>query len=203
MTSKFVAERVGPDARFFADFETAISVMAHEKLLKVAEEAKASNDGGLVALLFLSPRDKNPNGDGIEEIVSPQLLSLFPQYAGKRIRSATVNIGVEIPGLDPREYFGGKSMPIFSLVYKIQLTGDRDSVPMIRKIEAALRDRVSEDVDWSNSFTVFGYEAVVLDQGKGVPVSGYRNYFNNVRPLKPITDTSSSLIARGNLDCGN
>ncbi|RLL95794.1 hypothetical protein CFD26_105404 [Aspergillus turcosus] len=171
MTSQFVAEQVGPDAVFFADFETAISLMAHEKLLEVPvpEEAKASDEWELAALLFLSPRDNNPDGDGVEMIVSPQLLSLLRRYAGSRIRSAAVNVGVEIPGLDPREYFGGKGMPIFSLVYKIHLTGGRDAVPMMRKIEAALQETTSEKIDWSSSFTVFGYEAVVLDQEKGIP----------------------------------
>lgn len=177
MSSEFVAERVGPDAAFFADFETAISLMAYEKLLTVTEEeARTSNEGELAALLFLSPRDKNLDGDSAEKMVSPRLLSLLQQYASNRTSSVAVNVGVEVPGLDPREYFGGKSMPVFSLVYKIHLTGGRDAVPIIRKVEAELQDAVSETVDWSSSFTVFGYEAVVLDQEKGVPVSAYSNY---------------------------
>lgn len=178
MSSEFVAERVGPDAAFFADFETAISLMAHEKLLMVTEEeeeARSSNEGELAALSFLSPRDKNPDGESAEKIVSPRLLSLLQQHAGNRTSSVAVNVGVQVPGLDPREYFGGKTMPVFSLVYKIHLTGGRHAVPIIRKVQAELQDAVSENVDWSSSFTVFGYEAVVLDQEKGTPVSAYSN----------------------------
>ncbi|KAJ5564294.1 hypothetical protein N7513_000536 [Penicillium frequentans] len=149
MTSKFVAERVGPDAVCFADFETAISIMARERSLKIAEASKAPNEGELSTLLFLSPRDNNPNGDGIKKIVSPMLLSLLQKFAGNRIRSATVNVGVEIPGLDPREYFA-------------------------RKVEAALQDSISEQINWNTSFTVFGYEAIVFDQEKGIPFDGQR-----------------------------
>ena len=180
MTSAFVVERVAPDAAFFADFETSISVMAHEKVLKIAEETKVSTDGELAALLFLSPRDNNLDGDGVEKIVSPQLLSLFQQYAGNRIRSAAVNIGLKVPGMDAREYFGGKGMPVFSLVYKINLSGGRDAVPLIRAMEATLQDNIPQMIDWNNSFTVFGYEAVVLDQEKGISVSSYRNHCDSM-----------------------
>lgn len=203
MTSKFTIERVGPDAAHFADFETSISVMAHEKLLKVAEDAEFSNEGQLAALFFLSPRDNNPDGEGAEKIVSPQLMSLCQQYAGNRIHSAVVNVGTEIPGMDPREYFGGKGMPVFSLVYKMHLTGGRDAVPMIRKIEAALQDTSSDTIDWSSSFSVFGYEAVVLDQEKGIPVRAYRNYYDNMRQLKRIADILGSLTIRDSLGCTN
>lgn len=202
MTSRFVTERVGPDAVSFADFEMSISVMAYEKLLQSPAEAKGSNEGEVTALLFLSPRDKNPNGDGVEMIVSPAFLSLLQQYAGNRLRLAVVNVGVEIPGLDPREYFGGKDMPYFSLVYKIHLTGGRDAIPIIRKFEAALQDNTSKEIDWSYSFTVFGYEAVVLDQEKGIAVSAYCNYCANVCLLKRIADTLGSLIARDSPACG-
>lgn len=175
MFSEFVKTRVGPDAAMFADFETAISIMAYEKLL-TTEKVVVSDRPELATLLFVSPADNNPDASDLEKIVSPELLSALEKHASGKIRSVLVNIGVELPGLDPRKYFGGKDMPVFSLAYKIYLTGGRDTVPVIRKAEAELQKSVPDKINWNSSFIVFGYEALLLDQEKSIRVRSYSYY---------------------------
>ncbi|KAL1863768.1 hypothetical protein Plec18170_000607 [Paecilomyces lecythidis] len=168
MFSDFVKERIGPDAAHFADFEVAISVMANEKTVKTIEEVEVADQQEFASLLFLSPADNDPDGTELEKTVSPELLAALEKHASGKVRAVLANVGVEIPGLDPRQYFGGKDMPVFSLVYKVYLGGSRDDTTMIRAAEAALQKSVPDRVNWNNSFVVFGYEALILDHEKSV-----------------------------------
>lgn len=79
------------------------------------------------------------------------------------------NIGIISDKFDLNAYFGGGDMPQYALMYKIFLR-NHASVRVFRKAQADFVRSAGEYFDQSQSYVLFGKEALVLDAGKGIKV---------------------------------
>jgi hypothetical protein len=176
-TSEHVKTNVGPDGAFFADFETSIVLMAYEKPLSLQtrlqqqNSAKALDEGNAtVAMYFISTRDDEREGEQLEKVLSPALISALEECAQDEVWGVIANIGIISTKFDLNAYFGGGNMPQYALVYKIFLKNN-ESVPVFRKAQAAFVKSEAEKFDVHKSFVVFSKEALIMDTAKDIRVS--------------------------------
>lgn len=174
--SEYVRTKVGPDAPFFADFETAMVLLAYEKTLSLktdlalAHQDKVHGNDGTTAMYFLSTLDNQREGDDLEPEFSAVLIEELERHASQEATAVIASISVLSEKMDLNAYFGGREMPQFAVVYKIHMKS-ASSAAAIRKAQLAFEKRLEGKVDASESFIVFGKEALVLDATKDVRVS--------------------------------
>ncbi|KAJ9640109.1 hypothetical protein H2199_006343 [Coniosporium tulheliwenetii] len=173
--SDYVKQTVGPDGRFFADFETTMVLLAEEKPLslstKLAEQRGTSSDSsdGAIALFFISTPENERTGSKLEKELSPPLVKVLEDHATNDVYNLLVNVGLLSDEFDLSAYFGGSSMPQYALVYKMCMK-QNSSVAAVRDAQKAFEKLAADRVDTSESFIVFGKEALVLDVENGIKV---------------------------------
>lgn len=168
---------MGPDAFLFADFETAISLMAYEKEVSVKTRLQSllshelpDESSPTTAVLFIATADNAKEGKGLELLLSPLLIKAIEQDGQDDVYGVIANVGVVSEHFDLEAYFGGGSMPNYALVYKIFLK-DSASVTALRKVQRAFARAGEKSMDKHNSFIVFGKQVLVMDVAEGCPVS--------------------------------
>ncbi|KAJ9618348.1 hypothetical protein H2204_013079 [Knufia peltigerae] len=171
-TSDHVKEKVGPDGAQFADFETNVVLMAHEKVVDVIDTRLATRrlEPGLfkpggsatVALYFISSADHGTEGKRLEARLTPLLVDALQRHCQDEVWRLEANIGTASKEFDLASYFGGGGMPPFCLVYKAFLKG-RASVPFFRKSQRTFEATAHENFDVHSSFVLFGEEALIMD----------------------------------------
>lgn len=165
-----------PDALFFADLETSISMMAVEKEVPIQtalskQGGERVGDGnGVVAMWFVSTADNDREGEALYGKLTPIVRSALEKNASNEVRGMQVNVGIVSSKFDLRAYFGGSSMPQYALVYKVFLK-DAASVPAFRKAQKAIAEEGERLFDESESFVVFGKQVLVMDVTEGIKVS--------------------------------
>lgn len=177
-SSDWVKQKVGPDGPFFADFETTMVLLARESPLQLpfvttpAPGAEENTHDNPVAMYFVSTPTNEREGAELEKTASPALVAELRRHAAGDVTGLVVNVGTLSEEFDLNAYFGGASMPQFALVYKILLKSPR-SVAAVRKAQVAFEEEMGTrgQVDASESFIVFGKEALVLDVGRNIKVS--------------------------------
>lgn len=172
MSSDYVKEKVGPDGALFADFETAIALLAWEKPLQLNASARMNKPegAGVVAMLFISAPGNSPDGATLEKTLSPLLITALEKHAAGQVSGLIANIGIASSEFDLTKYFGGSDMPKYALVYKI-LIQDSSSVTSVRKAQAEFNRLAGEGTDQNASYIVFGVEGLVLDVERNIKVS--------------------------------
>ncbi|KAK2055996.1 hypothetical protein LY76DRAFT_577090 [Colletotrichum caudatum] len=175
--SDHVKQTVGPDAIFFADFESSIVLMAREERVVTttrlaSERADVSLDKGdaTVAMYFISTPDNAVEGQTLHATLTPLLVKAIEQDCQDEVWGVIANIGVVSKKFDPNPYFGGAGMPQYCLVYKVFLK-DRASAPSFRKSQKSFASAAKDVIDTSESFVLFGTEALIMDSGKGTRFS--------------------------------
>jgi len=119
-----------------------------------------------VAMFFISTSDNNAEGEQLEKVLSPALISELEKHARNETWGLLVNVGIVSTKFDLQAYFGGSNMPQYALVYKIFLKDNR-SVTAVRKAQAAFAETAGQEFDLHNSFIVFGREGLVMDMNRG------------------------------------
>lgn len=170
-SSNWVKTKVGPDGRFFADFEATIVLFATEEHVSLPFRMKpAAEDGcGTVAIYFLSTPDNERQGRTVQEKVQELLIQSLAENTMEEVYKVEVNVGITSSQFDLNSYFGGGSMPQYCLVYKLFLKSAA-SVPYVRKAQREFEGLAGDVLDFSESFIVFGKEALVVDHGRGIRV---------------------------------
>ncbi|CAK7207780.1 hypothetical protein SEUCBS139899_010593 [Sporothrix eucalyptigena] len=173
MGSPYVCEKVGPDASRFADFETAMVLLAHEhevplRVLDRQFRAKENEEGARdVGLFFVAAPNGSPQGVALDAELTPLLVNALEETAQDDVRGLLVNVGFTSEKFDVATYFGGNNMPRYALVYKIVMQ-NAASVAAVRRAQAAFANRAVGLFDESVSYSLFGREGLVLDVSKGV-----------------------------------
>lgn len=198
--SDYVKTKVGPDARFFADFETSISLMAREKQVELKTRLASERSGRAlgqgnttVAMYFVSTPDNQLSGGKLEPELTPTLTQALEQHCQDDAWGVIANVGEVSEKFDLNAYFGGARAPQYALVYKIYLKGPA-SVPAVRRSQKLFEDAVKDHIDLHESFIVFSEEVLVMDVGENVRVS---QTLLSLRDIKP--DTCFSFLATANL----
>lgn len=166
-------EKVGPDGARFADYETNILLIAHEKDMDVSTRLSSRRvEFGLdnlegsetVALYFISSGRHETEGQQLEATLTPLLIGALEQHCHDGVPRLIANIGTESERFDLASYFGGGNMPRYCLVYKIFLKG-RASVLIFRS-QHNFEATAQEHVDIHTCFVLFGVEALIMDVGE-------------------------------------
>lgn len=190
-TSDHVKEKVGPDGAQFADFETNIVLMAHEKVVDIntrlatrrIEPGLVKPEGSAtVALYFISSPNHDKEGEQLEARLTPLLIDALQQHCQDEVWRLEANVGTASKEFDLASYFGGGGMPPFCLVYKIFLKG-RASVPVFRNAQHTFEVNAHDHFDVHSSFVVFGEEALILDMDMD---KGIRVCWNLFGPLQEL-----------------
>lgn len=182
--SEHVRTKVGPDGPKFADFEATMVLLAKEYDVPIQTKVEPTAKDGYaaVAMYFLSMERNERNGAKLRGSVEKALVGALEQKAGDEVYKVECNVGFTSTEFDLNAYFGGSDNPQYALVYKIFLRCVQ-SVPHVRKAQKAVEDAVGEKVDFSESFIVFGKEALVLDSTGG--------YENGVRMSAQVLSENS------------
>lgn len=203
-TSDYVKQKVGPDGVQFADYETNIVLMAHEKEVDIATRLERRRGdlcldkdraSSTVAQYFISTAENGFEGQQLEATLTPLLRAALEQDCQDQVWGFTANIGVESDKFDLASYFGGGGMPRFCLVYKIFLR-DHASVPSFRKSQQSFEVIAQEHFNINTSFVLFAEEALVMDVDKNIRVCCIP--FLTLFVLDP-TDKCPSLLLIGSL----
>lgn len=172
----YVKQKVGPDAPFFADFETSIALMAREQRVVpstrlAAERANMPTDKGdaTVAMYFISTFDNAVDGQQHHATLTPLLVKAIEEDCQDEVWGMIANVGAVSDKFDLNSYFGGGSMPQYCLVYKVFMK-DRASAPSFRKSQRSFASAAKGTIDTSKSFVLFSEEALVMDVGHGTRV---------------------------------
>lgn len=172
--SDHVKKVIAPDGFEFADFETAISLMAREKELQVstrlASKPTAQPDYATVAMYFVSTPDNQRNGHAVEAQITPLLITELEKHCQDEVWGIRANVAEVSEHFDLHAYFGGADLPPYAVVYKIYIK-DEAYVPSIRKAQKDFEAAAKQQVDTCRSFIVFSKEALILDVEKDVKVS--------------------------------
>lgn len=175
--SDYVQTKVGPDGKNFNDFESSINLLATEKALNIGLESQSTSSGtgsnkerSCVAMLFLASNTGSADGSDMERQLSPVFVKSLEKHASHTVRGLRVNIGVQ-SDFPLRKYFGGANMPVYALVYKVELNDD-ESIPAFRAAQAEFYDKVADLMDIEQCFVVFGREGIVFDHATGLKVGG-------------------------------
>ncbi|KAH7082078.1 hypothetical protein FB567DRAFT_530545 [Paraphoma chrysanthemicola] len=176
-SSEHIKTKVGPDGPLFADFETAISLMASEEVvelhtrLSAERQAEALGQGSAtVAMYFLATPNGERNGRALADEVSPLLARALERYCQNEVSGLVANVGEVSEKFDLQAYFGGANVPQYALVYKIYLK-DASSVMAVRRSQKVFEAEVGGRIDLHDSFILFSQEALVLDVGHDIAVS--------------------------------
>ncbi|EOA91862.1 hypothetical protein ACJQWK_03202 [Exserohilum turcicum] len=172
--SDHVKKVIAPDGFEFADFETAISLMAREKELQVstrlASKPTAQPDYATVAMYFVSTPDNQRNGHAVEAQITPLLITELEKHCQDEVWGIRANVAEVSEHFDLHAYFGGADLPPYAVVYKIYIK-DEAYVPSIRKAQKDFEAAAKQQVDTCRSFIVFSKEALILDVEKDVKFS--------------------------------
>lgn len=175
-SSSYVQQKVGPDGALFADYETNIVLMAHEKLVEIstALASQRINLGleernAIVALYFISSPKHEIEGQQLEATLTPLLIDALEQHCHEDVWRVVANIGAKSDKFDLSSYFGGSAMPQYCLVYKISLR-DRASVPIFRRSQHSFEATAKAHFDLHTSFVLFGEDALIMDMSKDIRV---------------------------------
>ncbi|KAF5978728.1 hypothetical protein FBULB1_6045 [Fusarium bulbicola] len=181
-SSDYLKATIAPDGPCFADFETSIVLMAHEKTIplriaaatKRAEGASGTMDSGnaTVVMYFISTPDDRKDGVSLEQTLTPRLVDAINSCCQDQVWRLICNIGAVSDHFDLNSYFGGANMPQYALVYKVFLAGP-ESVPLVRKAQAQFEKHAADEsiIDPHKSFILFSQEALVMDVEKRVKFS--------------------------------
>lgn len=174
--SSLVRTKVGPDGLNFSDFETAIPLIVREKPLSLETELtsemadKLPSEGErTVAMLFLSTPQNLREGEELEKVLSPALVTALETHASKDVWGLLANIGIVSTVFDVGAYFGGTSMPQYAVVYKVFMK-DSGSVAEVRKAQTMFLETAREHIDARESFIAFGKEGLIMDMGNDIRV---------------------------------
>lgn len=165
-SSNYVKDVVGPDAVLFADFESAIVLMASEMTVplttRMASNKTNDRDSSTVAMLFISTPDGKRDGQALEKQLTPLLIKSLEKYCQDDAEKLIVNIGQVSEHFDLNAYFGGAGTPQYALVYKVYLKGPA-SAPQVRKSQNEFEGLAKSLIDPHTSFVLFAVEVLVLD----------------------------------------
>ncbi|KAL1903218.1 hypothetical protein Sste5346_000503 [Sporothrix stenoceras] len=174
MNSSYVREKIGPDGKNFADFETAMVLLAHEHEVPLGTEAGAdtADDSAVrhVAMFFVAAPDGSLDGVALDAQLTPLLVAALQAMALPDVRGLLVNVGFTSEKFDLTTYFGGKDMPRYAVVYKIVMRSAA-SVRTVRRAQAAFAKQAAGLFDDSVSYTLFGYEGLIFDASQGIKLA--------------------------------
>ncbi|KAI9733876.1 MAG: hypothetical protein M1834_002531 [Cirrosporium novae-zelandiae] len=171
MTSDHARQKIGPDGRFFADFDAAITLMAVTEPLSISTKIQPPGpndrlDDATVAFYFVNSAANELDDEGLHGRIGTLLVQAIEKHAEDDVYKVEANIGFTLPEVSWSAHFGGASdLPKFALVYKLFLK-DSTSAPVVRKMQKEFEKAAGSSINSGNSFILFGEETLIQDYSR-------------------------------------